>query len=259
VRKTASLCALLWAPTEVWASWLDVAAWRCKPIPSSSVEAAFSEAFRGDAGSCGSRSRSPTLTSNAGWGTTWLAGPRSMCPDQAEAEAHTFSRKIDRFRAFWPGRARSSRSGPRSKAVHADVLWIGIGGSALGPFCILRPCRQEGVGPALHFFDNVDPGASAAPWTALARSATRPPWGCGVRQVGAETPGPMYRHGAGQGCSEGQGRATASPGGGVSMAVSALDRQAESEQWLAPAFDMFDWVAARHQHSPALSGCWPAL
>ena len=38
-----------------------------------------------------------------------------------------------------------------------DVLWIGIGGSGLGPALMIKALQNPGEGLPFHFFDNVDP------------------------------------------------------------------------------------------------------
>ena len=38
-----------------------------------------------------------------------------------------------------------------------DVLWVGIGGSGLGPLLMIRALQENRQGLPFHFLDNVDP------------------------------------------------------------------------------------------------------
>ena len=51
----------------------------------------------------------------------------------------------------------SGAIGNASGDAFTDVLWIGIGGSGLGPLLMIRALQDPGSGLPFHFFDNVDP------------------------------------------------------------------------------------------------------
>ncbi|MFN9960025.1 MAG: glucose-6-phosphate isomerase, partial [bacterium] len=76
----------------------------------------------------------------------WLRNP-SLAPDPA-ITAH-IKAEVERMEQFAAEQLASAR--------FTDVLWIGIGGSGLGPLLMQRALGQRDRGLPLHFIDNVDP------------------------------------------------------------------------------------------------------
>ena len=68
----------------------------------------------------------------------------------------SISAEIDAIDQFGKSILDGSIQAPNGKPF-TDVLWIGIGGSALGPLLMVRALQDHEVGLPFHFFDNVDP------------------------------------------------------------------------------------------------------
>jgi glucose-6-phosphate isomerase len=176
-------------------------------------------------------------------GHYWLRAPE-LAPDAATT-AH-LREEIDRLEAFGLQVLNGGR--------FSDVLWIGIGGSGLGPLLMIRALQQQGRGLPFHFIDNVDPQGitrcldSLGPRLAttlvivVSKSGGTPEPRIGMHQVRARLEA-MGGHWPAQAVA-------------VTMRESQLDQLAEQEQWLA-RFDMLDWVGGRTSITSAV-GLLPA-
>jgi len=164
-------------------------------------------------------------------GHYWLRAPE-LAPDAATT-AH-LGEEIDRLERF----GRELLAGGQ----FSDVLWIGIGGSGLGPLLMIRALQQQGRGLPFHFIDNVDPqgisrcldglGSRLASTliVVVSKSGGTPEPRIGMHQVRARLEA-MGGHWPRQAVA-------------VTMRDSQLDQLAQGEQWLA-RFDMLDWVGGR--------------
>ena len=164
-------------------------------------------------------------------GHYWLRAPE-LAPEPATT-AH-LREEIDRLEAF--GRQ------VLAEGRFSDVLWIGIGGSGLGPLLMVRALQEQGRGLPFHFIDNVDPqgihrcldGLGSRLATTLvivvSKSGGTPEPRIGMHQVRARLEA-MGGHWPAQAVA-------------ITMRQSQLDELAEQEQWLA-RFDMLDWVGGR--------------
>ena len=176
-------------------------------------------------------------------GHYWLRAPE-LAPDPA-ITAH-LRQEVDRLEAFCRTVLQNGR--------FTDVLWIGIGGSGLGPLLMIRALQASGRGLPFHFIDNVDPhgiqGTLAALGSRLAstlvvvvsKSGGTPEPRIGMHQVRLQV--------------EAQGGSWPAQAVAITMAGSQLDQVAEAEQWLA-RFDMLDWVGGRTSITSAV-GLLPA-
>ncbi|MEB3169351.1 MAG: glucose-6-phosphate isomerase [Synechococcaceae cyanobacterium] len=171
-------------------------------------------------------------------GHYWLRDP-ALAPDPQTA-TH-IGAEVDRIADFGDAILSGRLSTPRG-AAFSDVLWIGIGGSALGPLLMVRALQQPGAGLPFHFFDNVDPEGFSRTLTALGpRLATTLVI---VVSKSGGTPEPHLGMSQARARLEQQGGHWPGQAVAVTMLGSRLDQQAEAEQWLA-RFDMFDWVGGR--------------
>jgi glucose-6-phosphate isomerase len=176
-------------------------------------------------------------------GHYWLRAPH-LAPEPSIA-AH-LAGEVDRLEAF--GRQLLA------EARFTDVLWIGIGGSGLGPVLMVRALQQQGRGLPFHFIDNVDPRGIQRSLDALgprlastlvvvvSKSGGTPEPRIGMHQVRARL--------------EGMGGSWARQAVAITMAGSQLDQLAAKEGWLA-RFDMLDWVGGRTSITSAV-GLLPA-
>jgi glucose-6-phosphate isomerase len=209
--------------------WVDVSRMALNEGHLDELEPRFSKAFGAmealEAGAIANASEQRMV------GHYWLRTPQ-LAPDAATAD-HIRS-EIDRIEQF----ARQQLSSGR----FSDVLWIGIGGSGLGPLLMVRALGGVSGGLPFHFIDNVDPEGFShtleqlgdrLPQTlvvVVSKSGGTPEPRIGMEQVRArlESLGGNWRQ-----------QAVA-----VTMLGSRLDQLAEQEGWLA-RFDMFDWVGGR--------------
>jgi glucose-6-phosphate isomerase len=183
-------------------------------------------------------------------GHYWLRAPQ-LAPDPAAGDH--IRQEIDRIETFAAGVLNGTRLAPGG-ARFTDVLWIGIGGSGLGPLLILRALRREEVGLPFHFFDNVDPDGISRTLAALG-DRLRTTLVVVVSKSGG-TPEPRLGMEQARARLEAIGGVWPAQAVAITMLGSALDQRAEAEAWLA-RFDMFDWVGGRTSVTSAV-GLFPA-
>jgi glucose-6-phosphate isomerase len=209
--------------------WLDVSRMALNDAHLQELEPRFQQAFAAmdalEAGAIANPSEQRMV------GHYWLRTPQ-LAPNPATSDH--IRAEIDRIEQF----GRSQLSDGR----FSDVLWIGIGGSGLGPLLMVRALGGVEAGLPFHFIDNVDPEGIAHTLDQLgdrlrhtlvvvvSKSGGTPEPRIGMEQVRARL--------------ESQGGTWQSQAVAVTMLGSRLDQLAERESWLA-RFDMFDWVGGR--------------
>jgi glucose-6-phosphate isomerase len=238
--------SLLWHD-EAQGYWLDVSRMALTPADLETLTPRFAQAFaamqRLESGAIANPDEQRMV------GHYWLRSP-ALAPDPAAA-AH-IEAEVDRIESFTHQVLRGEREAPAGRFT--DVLWIGIGGSGLGPLLMVRALQQEGLGLPFHFLDNVDPQGFSRTLAALAdrlrttlvvvvsKSGGTPEPRLGMEQVRARL--------------EAAGGSWAAQAVAVTMLGSQLDLRAEAENWCA-RFDMFDWVGGRTSITSAV-GLLPA-
>ena len=228
-------CALLWHdPTQ--GIWLDVSRMAIEPADLEALAPRFDQAFAAmaalEAGSIANADEQRQV------GHYWLRQP-SLAPDP-QAAIH-IDQEIDRIEAFGHEVLAGSLASPSGKPF-TDVLWIGIGGSGLGPLLILRALQTPGEGLPFHFFDNVDPdGMGRTLATLEGRLDTTLVI---VVSKSGGTPEPRLGMQQARAALEAAGCAWPAQAVAVTMVGSQLDQVAEAGGWLA-RFDLFDWVGGR--------------
>ena len=183
-------------------------------------------------------------------GHYWLRSPE-LAPDPA-AGAH-ISAEIDRLERFGQD-IREGRITAPGGQTFTDVLWIGIGGSGLGPLLILRALGREDAGLPFHFVDNVDPQGHRRCFEALADRL--PTTLVVVVSKSGGTPEPRLGMQQARAALEAAGGHWCRQAVAITMGGSQLDQLAASEGWLS-RFDMFDWVGGRTSITSAV-GLLPA-
>ncbi|MFY9251778.1 MAG: glucose-6-phosphate isomerase, partial [Vulcanococcus sp.] len=143
-------CSQLWH-NEKLGFWLDVSRMGLDSATLSALKPRFDQAFQAmaalESGSIANADEQRQV------GHYWLRNPQ-LAPDPASG-AH-IQAEVDRIESF--GRdVLSGAIGNGSGQRFTDVLWIGIGGSGLGPLLMIRALQDPGAGLPFHFFDNVDP------------------------------------------------------------------------------------------------------
>jgi glucose-6-phosphate isomerase len=239
-------CSLLWYHDDL-GFWLDASRMGLQQDDLDQLEEPFQRAFAAmaalEAGAIANADEQRQV------GHYWLRNP-SLAPDPNTA-AHIQS-EIEAIAGFGAAVLAGSLAAP--DGPFTDVLWIGIGGSGLGPLLMIRALQQEGVGLPFHFFDNVDPQGISRTLAALG-PRLRSTLVVVVSKSGG-TPEPRLGMEQARARLEAAGGTWARQAVAVTMLGSALDQKAEAEGWLR-RFDMFDWVGGRTSITSAV-GLLPA-
>ena len=228
-------CDLLWYDEDL-GFWLDCSRMALGQADLERLEPAFTRAFAAMAELEAGAIANPDEERQVGH--YWLRAPE-LAPDPA-AGAHIRT-EVERIEAFASAVLDGSLSAPGGKPF-SDVLWIGIGGSGLGPLLMIEALQQHGRGLPFHFIDNVDAQGISDRLSALADrlAATL----VVVVSKSGGTPEPRIGMEQARARLEAAGGTWAAQAVAVTMLESQLDRLAEGEAWLR-RFDMFDWVGGR--------------
>ncbi len=238
---------LLWHDADL-GFWLDVSRMALGQEDLASFEGPFARAFAAmealEAGAIANADEGRQV------GHYWLRAPQ-LAPDPAVAAA--IASEVDRLEAFGRDVLAGAVRAPDNRAF-SDVLWIGIGGSGLGPLLMLRALQRQGVGLPFHFFDNVDPDGMARTLDGLAgRLSTTLVI---VVSKSGGTPEPHLGMVQARARVEAAGGQWSEQAVAVTMAGSKLDQEAAAAGWLR-RFDLFDWVGGRTSITSAV-GLLPA-
>ena len=240
-------CDLLWYHDGLGV-WLDVSRMALNQADLSRLAPGFASAFTAMEALEGGAIANPDEQRMVGH--YWLRAPE-LAPDAATADH--IAAEIAEIEAFG-ARVLSGALQAPGAVPFSDVLWIGIGGSGLGPLLVIEALQQEGCGLPFHFIDNVDPQGISRTLARLgerlrtslvivvSKSGGTPEPRIAMEQV-RERLGSLGGHWAQQAVA-------------VTMVGSRLDSLAVQEQWLA-RFDMFDWVGGRTSITSAV-GLLPA-
>jgi len=182
-------------------------------------------------------------------GHYWLRAPELAPAGLGDEIGETLAR-IKAFAAD----VHAGRVKPPAAQRFTDVLSIGIGGSALGPMFVADALGNGSDAMRVHFVDNTDPEGIARTLSGLKGRLAETlaiviskSGGTPETRNGAILAAEAYRE---------AGASFARCAVAVTMPQSKLDRQAESEGWLA-RFPMFDWVGGRTSELSAV-GLLPA-
>ncbi len=182
-------------------------------------------------------------------GHYWLRAPE-LAPAELGDEIRETLARIKSFAAdIHAGKIKSPAA-----SRFTDVLSIGIGGSALGPMFVADALGGGADRMRVHFIDNTDPDGIARTLVGLKGRL-----GQTLAIVISKSGGtPETRNGAMLAAEAYRKEGVAFPGCAVAVTMpkSKLDRQAETEGWLA-RFPMFDWVGGRTSELSAV-GLLPA-
>ncbi|AAP99990.1 MULTISPECIES: glucose-6-phosphate isomerase [Prochlorococcus] len=123
-----------------------------------------------------------------------------------------------------------------------DVLWIGIGGSGLGPLLIVNSLQDNNKGLNFSFLDNVDPNGINKTLNSF-RDKLSTTLFVVVSKSGG-TPEPQIAMDQTRFFLDKNGLDWSSRAVAITMEGSSLDQIAENEKWLK-RFDLPDWVGGR--------------
>ncbi len=228
-------CDLLWYHDDL-GIWLDVSRMHLNSSDLETLTPRLEQAFKAMEALEGGAIANPDEERQVGH--YWLRHP-PLAPDHKVGLS--ISEEIDAIDEFGKAILDGSIKAPNGESF-TDVLWIGIGGSALGPLLMIRALQEQDVGLPFHFFDNVDPngmnrvlsGLGDRLLTTLAITVSKS-GGTPEPHLGME----QARHRL-----ESTGGIWPEQSVVVTMAGSKLDQQAQKENWLK-RFDMFDWIGGR--------------
>jgi len=233
---------LLWFD-EGLGIWLDVSRMDMGPAQLQELRPRFARAFEAMAALEAGAIANPDEQRQVGH--YWLRNPELAPDPQAGQHIQQEIQRIDQFGAAICAGSLTNAAAAR----FTDVLWIGIGGSGLGPLLITRALRDPGRGLPFHFFDNVDPDGLSRTLAGLAgRLATTL---VVVVSKSGGTPEPYLGMRQARRAVEAEGGSWSAQAVAVTMLGSKLDATAAAEGWLA-RFDMFDWVGGRSSVTSAV-------
>jgi glucose-6-phosphate isomerase len=238
---------LLWYDDDL-GFWLDVSRMSLSQPEFDQLQPAFEQAFQAMAALEGGAIANADEQRQVGH--YWLRAPE-LAPDGATADH--IQREIDRIASFGQAVLAGEILTPGGEPF-SDVLWIGIGGSGLGPLLMVRALQKQGVGLPFHFIDNVDPQGISVMLGNLGDRLRRTL--VIVVSKSGGTPEPHLGMAQSRARLEAAGGVWAGQAVAVTMLDSHLDQQAQAEQWLR-RFDMFDWVGGRTSITSAV-GLLPA-
>ncbi len=228
-------CDLLWHHEDL-GMWLDVSRMHLNNAQLEELTPRLEKAFEAmkalENGAIANADESRQV------GHYWLRHPQ-LAPDPQVSQQ--IASEIDQIEQFGKAVINGTIKSPTGQPF-TDVLWIGIGGSGLGPLLMIRALQDKGAGLPFHFFDNVDPNGMSRVLAELG-DALRTTLVVTVSKSG----GTAEPH---LGMEQARHRVKAVGGNwsaqavAITMANSKLDQQAVAEQWLQ-RFDMFDWVGGR--------------
>ncbi len=241
-------CALLWHD-QALGFWLDASRTALSPDVLTSLQSRFDSAFAAMAALEKGSVANPDEQRQVGH--YWLRTPQ-LAPDPAITEE--LQQQYQAMAGFAHGVLEGSITTATGRAF-TDVVWIGIGGSGLGPLLIVHALQQTGVGLRFHFIDNVDPEGMGRTYGELGERL-KTSLVIVVSKSGS-TPEPHIGMVQTRRCLEQLGGQWPAQAVAVTVPGSKLDRQAGSEGWLQ-RFAMHDWVGGRTSITSAV-GLLPGL
>ncbi len=241
-------CDLLWHHDPL-GLWVDVSRMALTAAEMQNLQAPLAQAF--EAMEALEKGAIANPDEGRQVGHYWLRQP-DLAPDRSVAEH--IAAEVRRLQTFGQDVLGGSLTAPGGQPF-SDVLWIGIGGSGLGPMLMIRSLQENRRGLSFHFLDNVDPAGMSRLFDALgdrllttlvvvvSKSGGTPEPHLGMLQA---------RERLQQLGGQWNRQAVA-----ITMLDSQLDRTAAAETWLN-RFDMFDWVGGRTSITSAV-GLLPAV
>ena len=228
-------CDLLWYHEDL-GIWLDISRMHVNPSHLEQLQPGFDKAFAAMAELEAGAIANPDEERQVGH--YWLRTPQ-LAPNEAVRDQ--IATEIDQIDQFGRDVISGVIKAPGGQPF-TDVLWIGIGGSGLGPLLMIRALQGHGSGLPFHFFDNVDPNGMSAVLAELDdRLATT--LVVTVSKSGG-TPEPHLGMEQARHRVESRGGRWADQAVAITMVDSKLDREAQQDGWLK-RFSMFDWVGGR--------------
>ncbi|KGG12470.1 MULTISPECIES: glucose-6-phosphate isomerase [Prochlorococcus] len=226
---------LLWHDEQL-GFWLDISRMKINKNHLEELEPKFIKAFEAlsslENGSIANQDEKRMV------GHYWL-----RCPELAPTLDITklISEEIDQIIDFSKG-ILSSLIKTEEGESFTDVLWIGIGGSGLGPLLITQSLQELNQGLNFHFLDNVDPIGLEKTLNSLGENISKTLFVVVSKSGG--TPEPQIAMDQARNYVKNKNLQWSSRAVAVTMQGSRLYNLATSEGWLK-SFDLPDWVGGR--------------
>ena len=228
-------CEYLWFENKL-NLWLDISKVKIKKNLINDLEINFAKAFEAmDKLEAGEVSN---IDENRQVGHYWLRDS-SISPDnKIKVEIDNEIQKILNFgKSIINGQIKN-----KSGDLYTDVLWIGIGGSSLGPMLLVESLKDKSKGLNFKFIDNIDPFLIHETFKEL-RCKLATTLFVVVSKSGG-TPEPRIAMEIVQTNVEREGFEWSNNAIAITMKNSQLYQKASSENWLQ-IFNLPDWVGGR--------------
>ncbi len=228
-------CELLWYSEEL-GIWLDVSRMNIKNSDFQKLNSRFSKAFESmeelEDGGIANKDEERMV------GHYWLRNPK-LAPN--ELICKSISSQINDIELF----GQSILNGnllTQDNQKFTDIVWIGIGGSGLGPILLTNSMQNSNRGLNFHFFDNVDPEGIRNKIDKLKDNLSTTLFVVVSKSGG--TPEPKICMDQVRFFVESSGKEWKSQAVAITMKQSKLYKLAYEENWLR-IFDLPDWVGGR--------------
>lgn len=228
-------CELLWSEDDL-GIWLDISRMHFKHSDVLSLKPKFDKAFKAmddlEGGSIANIDEKRKV------GHYWLRNPELAPSIELKRFISKEIRLVEEFgKAILNGDIKTS-----SQCVFTNVLWIGIGGSSLGPRLIVNAIKEIDKGIKFDFLDNIDPDGIDNILTTIGSNLTTTLFVVVSKSGG--TPEPRLAMDQARKRLEMCGCNWSDQAVAITMPNSNLDNQAKSQGWLN-TFYIHDWVGGR--------------
>ncbi|WP_320676830.1 glucose-6-phosphate isomerase [Prochlorococcus sp. MIT 1300] len=228
-------CELLWYHEDL-ELWLDISRMDINSLTLEELRPSFKEAFKAmeelEKGAVANKDENRQV------GHYWLRTPGIAPNSDVTKSIEDGIDQIDSFsKAVLDGTIQSGNGQPFN-----SVLWIGIGGSGLGPVLMVEALQKNEQGLPFYFVDNVDPQGIAEAITSLGDAITNTLFVVVSKSGG--TPEPRIAMEQFRNHLQKVGGNWSSQAVAITMIDSRLDQLAKQENWLE-TFDLPDWVGGR--------------
>ena len=228
-------CNYLWFDKKI-NIWLDISKINFTSNQIASLEKKFKNVFSSikelEAGAISN------LDEERQVGHYWLRNPSVAPNNHIKDEINNDIKDISEFgENILGGKIRN-----KNNQIYTDVLWIGIGGSGLGPLLITEALQKNSVGLNFSYIDNIDPFLISERLDELSDKLSTTLFVVVSKSGG--TPEPKIAMNIIKNHIENKNLEWNSNAIAITMKDSQLYKKAQLEKWLK-IFNLPDWVGGR--------------
>jgi len=228
-------CKLLWFNDDL-GMWIDISRMKINSNDIEDISPLFNKAINSmnelEKGSIANKQENRLV------GHYWLRNP-GLAPN--ENISLNIKNEISSIRDFG-NNILSGKISTDKNEKFTDVLWIGIGGSGLGPLLIVEAIQKYGNGLNFHFIDNIDPVGIEDTLKRINKNIVSTLFV--VVSKSGNTLEPQIAMDQSRKYLEQSGGNWSKHAVSITMKNSKLDLLSQDENWLH-SFDMPDWVGGR--------------